>query len=1179
MYGETSQPGWTTCAEYTSENIEKEIQDTTKSGNQEKIKNPRTSVPSPFARFELVQKAFDNVAAKKDKADQRDLILVSHSLDLLQLFYEQGENIEDGNNGFQVVRWSKNNQLQELRESEFRGHNMLGSAYELYMRQENYGFNERLYYTENGYSANDVVISIILYNGIPLGCTSPTSIFMPTPDYKEDDCRLQREIKIGGSNSLFGIGRNLKKLSERDTDFILYVYRFMESIRRKLYKDTDHFPLSSFKSYLDQQKREIRSEKGELYGKISEVETGGFDDMNEYYQQSSSFSVLGYELYSRIKENAIAQIEQESDFVIKSTKSEALPLVLTNKCTFSNWAYTSRNNVWSLAHARIKYNRRKTKMLPGDGNVEYKHGWLCENDFLSDVLIKLPYSLDDVNFWSHYNDGCSGNYLLPIKDEFFKYFDCSYLKGRSNGKYNFRLKEKMDGSGKVTCVIANLDIPVKNGKILTLEKIYNVNEHKDDEDNVVSKDLSTISAEEDYAVGYVVECPIALNIMPFVRFESDNFYHIQLMRGGYGWDDYKIELHLMQTKLEDSVSDVELEMDKEVIRSKNTSYYKLAKADAFDYIKVNVTDVFHNHPAVLVPLWEEKTNGTIKYEFSFDFGTSNSHVSVKKDGDIDCMDFCVRKSVASTMKNSEQQSTAVDIIAFQEYVKQEFLPYKIGSDYAYSFPLRTVVLSPNSIDFNTNMPMALSHVNIPFAYGKEDYGMDRNTPNCNIKWGAKDRPNAEKFAKAFVEEMVILARMFALENNGNLQECSFVWTYPLSMKKEAIDRLSEEWEENYKTYFGDKEGMVTAIPESIAPMLFYRKNGRAKEQMTLSIDIGGGTSDVLIFESKDSIKITSFRFAADVIFGAVPSAKNNPMVKQFYKEFSGMLKTKKDTVKLIETLTNFCGENTKAESSEANSMLFSLENNPILNKVSIEDKSYNLKLSRDSNRKIIFVYFYAVIICYLTKLMISQNLPKPERLLFSGTGSKLLNIIGGKAILAEFSTKMFEVFSDGKYSYGNDNIKVEIENKKPKQLTAEGALFANDAKCKDITETVKPKEHKVGYSMIKDKPVLTYGQVAEDSASIYDEVVLACKDFHKQFIKFVEDMELVDEYGYSEDSVEYIRRNMDKELLANLKTEIANIGLFKDIAKGSTKAKEMEDTLFFYALKGVIADFISNVKK
>lgn len=1171
MFKETDGYGWTKSSLYSAKEVE-EIEDST---NQKKSgrKLPKVSVPSPFARFELVQKAFSNVANKGEDADIRDRMLVSHTLDVMQLWYEGGK-------GLKVESWTKRIAVKELKTSRLHGHQLYGKALELYMRQENYGFDEKMYHSQDNVPLSDVVIYILTYQGDPVGCTSPTSFFMATPSYSDF-----QNLVIEGDVPLFGRRR---MLFEREDAFVEYVYRHVQYIKYK----GENSPLADFKLYLDKQKNIIRRQNEELYSRINQMESNALDMDTEY--SKSSIQVLGYPIYQRKQEDQQLQIRNESDFVINSEKSLQKPLVLSNNGAYNNWQYLSKNKLYSSQLHKIDYSKtlkdNKRINLPGT-DVEYEDGWLCENDFLSNVMVMLPYPLDK----NHFFDGNivkagKYNYLLPVKPKYFDFFDFDTLYdplGRKD-KWGIEPKIKIEEEKvreEVKSATVTLLIPVRNGKIVKLRKVYRF-------ESDTNTGLMTFSEEKAQAVGKLVECPISLNIFPFFRLERNNYYDIQVLRAGYGWEAFKVKLIAasnFNSLIQDDYSTAVQEEKKwaaSVDRSTNVINYSLK--DSFDYLRILITDGTRTHESVLIPKWGDVYRGSAKFRFSFDFGTTNTYIAVQNlsspNDQLD--DLKLGKSVVSTLdqKQKSDRKYAEDMTTINQLdvpMRQEFLPVEIGT--TYSFPLRTVVLRNSTLNLSSFTPKALLHVNIPFVYGKEDYGQ-ANLPIPNIKWSNDDE--GQKLSKAFIEELVLLARAYALENGGDLTRCSFVWTYPLSMNQVAVNDIEDEWKNFYKLYFNNSEDaandMVFHISESVAPLLFYRKMEKTYHDMTLSIDIGGGTCDVVVQLGESTIKLCSFRFAADVIFGA-GRACDNSMIQTHYQHFMKLLTSlgSAETSQVGEMLKKMC--ESEMPSTEASTFLFALESHPALKDIdSSDDKSYNARLRKDSLRKIIFIYFYGAIIYYLTQMLCDLEYDRPNRILFSGTGSKLLNIIGSEKSLSELTARLIEKFSNGKFSYPK-SIKIIIEREQPKQLTAKGALSINDNDTDGIyAEFAKPKkvkENTIHDQLIMDidKPLtVNYEDLKEDD--ICNAVIKKVENFNKSFIECISELDFSDEYGCDENGLnkfveliadcDNLRARLDKPISDNYKNQIRNNG--KDV---------FEDVMFFYPIKDFIQkDLIPNIK-
>lgn len=1185
-YGENSTPGWNTCNIYGEKEINIIVDPTT--GKQNKRKEPKVSVPSPFARFELVQKAFSNVALalkgvgldtealkKVKKLDRRDLILVSHALDVFELFYEGDKE------GIEVHEWHKREALEELKNSKNEGNKLYGESLELYMRQENYGFDEKKYHRYNNVQADDAVIYILTYHKEPVGCTSPTSMFMATSRFAEF-----QNLKIEGNIPLFG---RLRMLADREAAFIEYVYRHIAYMR----KDSDVVaPLQYFIEYLDKQLAVIKKSNLDLFNRVNQLYYSEEEMCNEY--EGSDYKILGFRMFRRRGGKDQEDIAKESAFIVNSTKSSKKPLILTNNSAYDGWPYTSRSKPYNSKLYPIDYSNlplsQTHKRLPGT-EIDYEEGFLCENDFLSDVLIQLPYPLDS----EHFFDGNFVNptkyfYLPPIRSKYFEFFDINslYDSNGNNDRYGntpvFKMEEKEEKikDKSVLTVTVTLQIPVRSadsvGQMVKLVRKY-----------VPSEDglLSAGSSSSERSVGRIVECPIVLNIFPFARLAQNNHYDLQLIRTGIGWDSFDVKLSAALRGYNNGngvyPSDMELlEWKAEFERnSKKTQYYTIDSA--FDYLRVKITDGTRNHEAVIIPKWGKEHKGGVKYQFAFDFGTTNSHVAVRNQTKNEIVDFKIGKSIVSTldqrrMNDDVYRDEMTTITLLDVAMKQEFLPKEIGS--IYSFPLRTVVLHHSDLDLDTITPKALLHVNIPFIYGKEDCGQS-NIPVPNLKWSFAANDHKPELATAFIEELAILARAFALENDGNLAECSFVWTYPLSMRSGDVSDFNDKWKQNYKTYFVNDddaaERNVTKVTESIAPLLYYKDTNRDMENMGVSIDIGGGTCDVVIKRNIDDIHFTSFRFAADVIFGA-GKASDNPMIQYHYRHFLKMLKgIDNDGIKKVIDIMRAACEG-KGESTEANSVLFALEGHPLLSKLPIEDKSYNIRLKeKDRYSKIIFLYFYASIVYYLTKLLQDYRYPQPARFMFSGTGSKMLNIIGNEEVLRDYTTSLIQIFSGGKYSY-NKPIDIVIERREPKQITAKGALHRIDpddntdvAIRYSVPKTVE--RDTIRHSLLKDENgealKLTYADLK--NVELKQRVCAEVHNFHKMFIDSFSVLNFVDEYHCDDDSLKSFTQLLSNEdLMAYMDTEILTDNV--EIQKHPTYP--FEGSLFFYPIKQLIQNKI-----
>lgn len=1164
---------WAEYHELNDKNIDKEIPDTT--NTQKKVLGqPKVSVPSPFARFDLVQEAFGNVAKQGATADHRDALLVSHALDVAQLFYELDSHPE-----ISVVTWEKKAALDQLNRSVDEGNRLLGESLEMYMRQENYGFNEEQYYSATGTKWDDMAIHIFTFEGDPVGCTSPCSLFMASPNFDKSDGNPGKfaKILIDGDVPIFS---KVRQLAERDQHFVEFIFRTVLNINSHPGSWTIS-PLHKFIEYIESQRKCLAEQNRALYAIVNELDGKEDNDLASRYKESD-YSVLGYTLYMRRQENIEAKIEKESYFTILSNKTaqgERLPLVLTNNCRSTNWPYYSANTAWNIRKHSVNYADPQRSVLPG---TEIEYPWLCENDLLADVLVQLPYNLDSDHFFNGnlISTADDRSYLLPIKSEFFHYFDYTYLlESHSVGEPNFKIEEK----GKNAEIVeVTLRIPVKNGQTQVLKRTYEAQNNPSDA-------MRSISLNKEESVGYILEYPLALSIFPFIRTPKNNYQAMRLSRIGSASDiDMSLTAftsnltHAGETQQKQG-EDSRIDMQAETGRNRSTYFY--AVTALFDYLVITLVQAGRSHQALLLPKWEKTPyQGNAAFRYGFDFGTSNSYVAVENlnanERETRLKTVSLSSSIVSTYPSgSKAKGNLMQLTSLRTSMQQEFLPEQIGRE--FGLPTRTAIITSKNFD-DTRAKTALLHANIPFVYGKEDFGEVENKIKLNLKW-QRDKAG-RTYTSAFIEELALLARGYALENDARLEDCRFVWTYPLSMNGAAVNEFEMEWKRCYKKFFCDDvlrssadAEIVSKISESVAPILYYRDNKQNLNQMSLSVDIGGGTCDVLIFKNNEHIKVTSFRFGADTVFGAGTVATNQ-MMQRFCIALEEKLKTRIDPDCNAMKILRGVRMNTSIGSAEASSMLFSLASHADLMKVDLNDKSYNSFLQTDSKSKIVFLYYYAAIIYYLTRLLKDNDYPTPWELLFSGMGSKLLNIISVEENLERLTKAFIAKFSEGQYTYAMSDMrtfKITIEQDAPKQVTARGVLCKEpDAKriASLFSNIEYVEENTTHYSSIRTNDgapmLLTYKDLFNND--VQNAIINEVERFNNMFIELSKELNFVNNYGCDLQSLKVVEQTLNLNLKPALDTRIGKLNKDEFFEESI-----FEDVPFFYPIQWKIAELIA----
>lgn len=1108
---------------------------------------PRTAIPSPFAQMDLVKNAFRRLSAHADlRGEVMDEKLVANALDVAQLFF----NYHELSHVLRIVEWNRQVEIDRLLANP--AHKLLGETIAMYMEQDKEAFNfdrmDRLYF--------------LVYGNQVVGSTSPVTLFMASPNARKGMYQIPVEQNV----NLFDQWR---PLWQRSADFVKYLYALFTAYPelKHLCGEVNGYLIRAFRLLPDSLQADILHDVGNPDA-VNEADAerakaylqGNFDMLDEGVQ------ALGVPVYCAREEDIQAAIQQ-SDFKIKPThapEGELLPLVLQNHLGATqggNFRYITGNWDDSIEIRPMDYRDAPEKRtLPA---TSHQYPWLTDDDFLQPTMIKLDYTLNCDSFFDGNMSLASRevdekDFLLPLKPAYFKYFDAKDLWGTIAGKPRFEMIHGKQGSMETVRVV--LRIPVqKEGCYITLQRTY------------VESQNGELSFDAATGRGRFVNVACALGIFPFVRAQGSAQYNVQLVDRALGiWQNGSLSLAFHQDGKDAPLGDADvllrhrsLKGDKRV----GSSYYRVG-AD-FDYISLALTDDRGSQAAVgiICPKWAEYVPGHDSFTFAVDFGTTNSHVESMRGDQMPeplSLHSAGRNRLLATLYNGEQ-------ILYDVILKQEFLPHELGAD--YGFPQRTVLSESERTDADTiDTLVALGDANIPFIYEKESIGYgNRVVPN--LKWSTE--PATAKRVRAFLTELAQLMRAKVLLENGDLAKTRLVWFYPLSMKVGNVRKMEETWRKIFSEVFGVRatDANLIQMPESVAPYYYYKSSSlfRGAASTVASIDIGGGSSDVVVFESgaAQPCILTSFRFAANVLFGdgfsEVPQADSNPMLQKYVGYFKRLFDADDDKYGELNGILDDITARKKSE--DVNAFLFSV----IANKVVQQNEvfSYNQRLNEDGVRKIVFLYFYAAIIYYVAQMMHHRGVEKPRSVMFSGTGSKVLDIVGTQRDLDLFTQAIFErVYGE---RYDADGFSVVMERKEPKQITCRGALMQvrNHDSAMQAAQLNRLLDDfssplKYNYSMVA-KERLTYADM--DDTMVRQALVLKVKEFNDFFVLLCEDIRVTDRFLVDLRAFCQFKELVSKDLEHHLLNGWAFMNKDEEQKSG---ADDIEDTVFFYPIIGSI---------
>src|SRR5690606_28969516 len=162
-----------------------------------------TSVPSPFARMDLVRNAFSVVTRDNIDGATDSHKLISDTFDIGQILF----NYDKHKSSLKIIAWNYKSDLIELINSSNSKHKHLGETLKLFLDQDTEKFNFDK--TES--------IFMLEYNGVIIGGTSPRTLFFASPKSHE----INVNIRFGGDTML---DDDYLSLYKRESNYVKYIY-------------------------------------------------------------------------------------------------------------------------------------------------------------------------------------------------------------------------------------------------------------------------------------------------------------------------------------------------------------------------------------------------------------------------------------------------------------------------------------------------------------------------------------------------------------------------------------------------------------------------------------------------------------------------------------------------------------------------------------------------------------------------------------------------------------------------------------------------------------------------------------------------------------------------------------------------------------------------------------------
>ncbi|RAU82736.1 cell division protein FtsA [Pontibacter arcticus] len=1013
--------GWSKTAQITSTEIKDMVDGA--GGRAQKI---NASIPTPFARMHLFETAFDFV--KQGVAGNGNSIyhkFVTHFWDLWELLYNY-ENYAQAGNKIIIRRWNKNQQLAAMQSNP--NTRLLGKTLELFMNDTRFQGIEDLFlvYFENINAYGNKHTQLI-------GGTSPLTMLFVSPNVEPLTINRPQNVGVYFDNRFV-------PLEERNPEFKEYIHRLFLSDPAYSYS----FP-KVFNSLDENLLRNLNMAGAAGAHAI----TAEYTPLVDYQQNPVHVGHLNFLI--KKEQSAV----NSSDLFIRPTNpyfSSDRPLVLKPDLRLAPHVKYVNNLAWPV-NTVVGYADSKplaSRSLPGVG---FNYPYLTINDLLQETLVQVPYEVNTDRFYSGtvvYQPGVtdkSFSCLLPLTSLYFDFFTPQDLANQ--------LTFYVD----VNHVRVTLQVPTEQGNVVYERSYYdNPLNAKNEQGEVIPEK------------GRILKAKIGLGIFPFYKFTDttalNDFYKVMLVDEDIDPllvnKNHALNFYLGGKLIEAGGGIISASGHKRTKKSNSSAgstYYEI-KGTHFDYAELDCVAADITGKALIVPKYNEVQQGIHTFTFAIDFGTSNTHIAYTSGPNQAPKEFAVTANdLQVVMLNKPSDDPSLTdyqrfhkrgfgrLFAVETLLKREFIPLIIGSGGSlFSFPTRTATCE--SVDFENQIPNLFGNINIGFAINTEGTHQDqyKQTYHTDLKWSETLTNTGKRRIEAFFTEVMLLLKNKVVLNHGNVGATKIVWFAPLSFDDYSRNMFQNVWDGVYNKVFQNGRQTV-CITESVAPYYYLSRTGAvvpSQDENLINVDIGGGTTDVLLFTNRRPSYSSSFRFAGNDLWGdgfaTVKTKKDNGLLQYGIEHVLRIPLTEegKEYKKFLETAL----DNPDFDSADIASLLFSYD----------KELHYSSQLLQARQLRLMFYLHFGALMYHLAQLTKQLDVQTPRYICFSGQGSLYIKLLSAGNNLSNVERYAKAIFKKVTGQEPPANFKLVLVDN-PKQVTANGGAMALEgANLSDLTE-------------------------------------------------------------------------------------------------------------------------------
>lgn len=702
-----------------------------------------------------------------------------------------------------------------------------------------------------------------------------------------------------------------------------------------------------------------------------------------------------------------------------------------------NWDDTSLKPIYSDSNSQVVINGLRIMTNTDLQSINY----------FSDSIIKLPYRLSSTQFQTmeYINDKADRkyDYLIPLSKQAFEVISKDNFKAeclekhnaievtlKHNGKefyktYRSGVSSSRDGEGQ----ICPLDTAKLNFDLALFPNVLSPKEA----DNNYFKVLVAAYDGNDRRTFSIDSITLA-----FYRYDNGKYQHIEEVTSStYKYGVKQAFVRSLQENEKDSGS----------------KYYEIFNT-SFDAILAETTIDSKDYTFALFPKWTVAENTTKVFDYAIDFGTSNTYISRKVNGQMsEPQQLTMEKAIVSFLHDKSGSLQQNPVLRWEENTPNEFrttfstefVPAFIDGE-TYRFPIRTALCFTGSNRLKVSL---FDNSNIAFFYEKSKPASNQEVIT-DLKWSSD-----EKYLRVFIRELLLIIKADILQESGILSKTNIIWFRPLSFKESERATFEKIWKEEAQNILKleSVDEQIMCYTESEAPYYYFNAKDDYKSVESVAIvDIGGGSTDFVYFQKGEPKIANSVHFGCDVMWGNAFDKFSNSRKNGIYNRYKETINFENESLKVLNELM------LKNEKSSTQDIInFWISNN---SETQIADKLKN-------DFSFLFAYHYTATMFYLASMLKVKGLKYPRTITFSGNGSRYIDqyITPSNEILKDVTQLVFSSVFGKEIS----DIQLVLPNIR-KESTCYGGLY-----------------HKKGVK--KPEPVVYYGDGSSDVCNDVKELI------------------------------------------------------------------------------------------